>query len=120
MSDSKAQQRWEARRKAIADEFFAGDEAHVETVRDALPYSAIPDWGDVVFLVQSMSAAGLLATPEHDARVAAKALRDVADVLNAEESNEWADDADLEAVRIIELLRDRADVIEREGGASDG
>lgn len=64
MSDHKTRQRWEARRKAIADEFFAGDEAYAETVLGALPYSAIPDWDDVALLMQSMGAAGLLRRPE--------------------------------------------------------
>lgn len=61
----------------------------------------------------------ILVTPERDAKVAAKALREAADALDAEDSNEWADDADLEAVRIIGLLRDRADRIEREASESD-
>lgn len=76
MSDAKTRQRWEARRKMIADDFFAGDEANAETVLDCLPYSNIPDWGDVALLMQSMDAAGLLATPTHDAAVAARALRE--------------------------------------------
>lgn len=76
MSDHKTRQRWEARRKAIADEFFAGDEAHAETVLDALPYSAVPDWDDVALLMQSMGAAGLLATPARDAEVVALRERD--------------------------------------------
>ena len=64
---------------------------------------------------------GRLATPAHDAAVAAKALREAADALNAEDSNEWADEADREAVRIIELIRDRADRIDpTTGGEASG
>ncbi len=81
MSDAKTRQRWEARRKMIADEFFAGHEAVADAVLDALPYSAIPDWGDVALLMQSMDAAGLLASPEHDAAVAAKAANRVLAVI---------------------------------------
>lgn len=51
----------------------------------------------------------LAAYRKHDAAVAAKALREAADVLNAEESSGWA---------ILALLRDRADAIEREAGES--
>lgn len=58
-------------------------------------------------LIRTKSAA------EHDASVAVKALRRVARALDAEDSNEWADAADQEAVRIIRLIRDEADRIER-------
>ena len=72
----------------------------------------------VLAIVTDLYAHDLLASPEHDAAVAARALRQVADALDAEDSNEWANDADWEAVRIIGLIRDRADLYERDGATS--
>lgn len=57
-------------------------------------------------ITQALDAAGLLASPTHDAAVAARALRDAAkDTLYGHD-----------AVG----LRRRADWVESEGGASDG
>ncbi|WP_346007444.1 hypothetical protein [Janibacter terrae] len=112
MSDAKTRQRWEARRKEIADDFFAGDEANAETVLDCLPYSAIPDWGDVALLMQSMDAAGLLATPEHDAAVSARAWDE--GVLVGYEDRIRDEEDPLPAGE----LHDTPNPYEREGGAS--
>ena len=130
MSDAKTRQRWEARRKMIADEFFAGHEAVADAVLDALPYSAIPDWGDVALLMQSLDAAGLLVTTEHDAAVAARELREAADGVraifndpdrtrplrrDAEVATDFASDPEWAAM----VVEDHADRKEREGGATD-
>lgn len=63
---------------------------------------------------RALDAAGLLASPEHDAEVAAKALRDAADP--------WQDtlgDTPLFAPGVADWLHERADRIEREAGESD-
>lgn len=64
---------------------------------------------------RALDAAGLLVTPEHDAAVAAKALREAAGEINNPNAT-----PDLESVaRAVVYLRDRADRIEREVGESD-
>ena len=63
-----------------------------------------------------LDEAGLLASPEHDAAVAAKALREAADDMDD------TDDPDAIYVYngdIDKWLRARADRIEREAGESD-
>ena len=64
---------------------------------------------------RALDAAGLLVTPEHDAAVAAKALREAAGEINNPSRT-----PDLESVaRAVVYLRDRADRIEREAGEPD-
>lgn len=67
-------------------------------------------------IARALDAAGLLVTPEqHDAAVAAKALREAAGEINNPNAT-----PDLESVaRAVVYLRDRADRIEREAGESD-
>lgn len=55
---------------------------------------------------QALHAAGLLASPAHDAAVAARALREAATLDFTVAAQRW--------------LHDRADRLESEGGASDG
>lgn len=108
MSDAKARQRWEARRKMIADEFFAGDEAVADAVFDELPYSAIPEWGDVAAVARVLDDAGLLATPAHDSEeAAAKALREAANEVTY--AVDWWDAPE----SVESWLHERADRIER-------
>lgn len=73
---------------------------------------------------RALDKGGLLASPEYDAAVAARALREAADALDAEPSRressiygherEFADGADIGIEYSADLLRDRADRIERE------
>lgn len=65
------------------------------------------DRADARHGAEELDAAGLLASPEHDAAVAARASRDAADEFDA---------ADMRGVG--QWLRADADRIEREGGAS--
>lgn len=68
---------------------------------------------DTRHAAEELDAAGLLASPEHDAEVAAKALRDAADP--------WQDtlgDTPLFAPGVADWLHERADRIEREAGES--
>lgn len=77
-----------------------------------------------------LDTAGLLATPEHNAAVAARALQEAADEVraifndpdrtrplrrDAEVATDFASDPEWAAM----VVEDRADRIEREGGASD-
>ena len=65
--------------------------------------------------LKALDEAGMLATPEHDARVAAKALREAARALN----NPSITPEIKSAVDAIFYLFDRADRIEREAGETD-
>ena len=68
------------------------------------------DRADARHAAEKLDAAGLLATPKHDAAVAAKALREAAD--------EWHEEMAGTAPRPYRWLYDRADQIEREAGES--
>ena len=69
----------------------------------------------IAWAIHEHAPAGLLVTPEHDAAVAAKALREAAGEINNPNAT-----PDLESVaRAVVYLRDRADRIEREAGESD-
>ena len=76
---------------------------------------------DARHAAEELDAAGLLASPEHDAAVAARVLRDAADALEADAAGPGhglgAHDAGIFHAAL--RLRERADRIEREGGASD-
>lgn len=66
-------------------------------------------------IVSDLDAAGLLATPEHDAAVAAKALREAADEMR----HIFLHKGTTLGMPADDWLLDRADSIERrEGGAS--
>lgn len=71
-------------------------------------------------IVSDLDAAGLLVTPEHDAAVAAKALREAADdvraTLNVDQSRPLTIEQAMHAVDF--WLRGRADRIGREAGES--
>lgn len=75
----------------------------------------------VLAVARDLDAAGLLASPEHDAAVAARVLRDAADALEADAAGPGhglgAHDAGIFHAAL--RLRERADRIEREGGESD-
>ena len=86
------------------------------TCPDGLRAAIRPDCWE---MAKALDAAGLLASPERDAKVAAKALRDAADALEGGVTAH-----DLEAITFgrrsaVAALRDRADRIEREAGESD-
>ena len=66
-------------------------------------------------VARALVDAGILTTPEHDARVAAKALREAARALN----NPSITPEIKSAVDAIFYLFDRADRIEREAGETD-
>lgn len=68
-----------------------------------------PRIGDGRDIAQALDAAGLLASPEHDTTVAAKALRDAAHEIFL---GYWI------TAPVVRWLHERADRIEREGGAS--
>ena len=75
---------------------------------------------DCYAMAEALDAAGLLASPEHDLAVALEALRDAADALEADAAGPGnglgAHDAGIFHAAL--RLRERADRIEREGGAS--
>ena len=91
--------------------------------------------GTYLDAARALDAAGLLATPEHDAAVAAKALREVAEIFDGDcidlgEELRWTTDAPkgwsegsvanaIEATSLFgPWLTARADRIEREAGES--
>ena len=61
---------------------------------------------------RALDAAGLLVSPEHDAAVAAKALREAAEEV-------YGCSRRLPTLSAASWLRERADRIEREAGESD-
>ena len=74
---------------------------------------------DARHVAKALDAAGLLASPEHDAEVAAKALRAAADALDDMQTP----DNDEHRRALLDpavWLHDRADRIEREAGERDG
>lgn len=87
---------------------------HIDHATQALWAATCPDgmraaWrGDCRAMAQALDAADLLVTPEHDAAVAAKALRDAA--TTAFNIAECAEDG----ARISTRLRRDADLIERD------
>lgn len=107
---------------------------HVDRAADLL-WEAIDDEGiegrlyrqDCHYITATLDAAGLLATPEHDAAVAARALRNAADALDggigtstarfSMDPHDYDSRADYGYAVAEADLRDRADRIEREGGA---
>ena len=79
------------------------------------------DRADARHAAEELDAAGLLASPERDAAVAAKALRDAADdvraTLNVDQSRPLTIEQAMHAVDF--WLSHRADRIEREAGERD-
>lgn len=71
-------------------------------------------------IAMSLDAAGRLVSPEHDAAVAARALRQIRDEMSRWEG--W-DTRDIGhaflSESVLDALTDRADQIEREAGESD-
>ena len=83
------------------------------TCPDGLRAAMRPDcWA----MAQALDAAGLLVTPEHDAAVAAKALREAAEEVYGDDRAAGPYSHPLSAAS---WLRERADRIEREAGESD-
>lgn len=78
------------------------------------------DRADARHAAEKLDAAGLLATPEHDAAVAAKALREMRDEMSRWEG--W-DTRDIGHAflgeSVLDALADAANRIEREAGESD-
>ena len=66
-------------------------------------------------IARALEEAGLLVTPERDAGVAAKALREAATQVNDPASTPEVESA----AHAVIYLHDRADAIEQEAGESD-
>lgn len=89
--------------------------AHIDRAAEVIYDELSGKYGDFNMptgAAQALDAAGLLATPEHDAAVAARALRDAA----AYEHEDHATDIALGGIDYVrDYLTAQADRIEREG-----
>lgn len=101
---AERRRRWEQDREAVAGLWFGGNLDRADQMLDSLPYSAIPEWGDVDRVMRLVeSATGALGEQRDMMRRSADEWRGRASV--AERERDEARAAASHAASVIESVR---------------